>query len=534
MGDDFKFTAGQKNKIYNEQLKPLKLRISQILLYDTKVAIQLLQEYNELIENTPDNELMDKITELEFRITEYEKGQGKEKSFEDKSQTIISQIEELNTMSENLSLDDFEQEVSKLIENYKDKLGDYNFGDRDEIEDKIYELKAKLVMREVNELYPDNIDISKEDEIGLMMYLNKELNRMQQNKNPKVKSYIERVKYNLMSGPEALHNSETWKLLSYAQKEKFETETIITNKPLSQNTALSVIKKTRPQFNLMQKIVSIFSSKEPKLPLRAKDLGKISLDWLARYIPSNMLEAFERQRLSQEKRNPKKIYPIDSKSLIYWIMEQFENTDKMNGYVWNNDEMKFVRSKGIVMDDFLYLSKFDLNDFGDLILKIYKVVYDCELKTVNIEPDLKLPQCIDYADFIDKLMGTDFKGRLVSCMNLYCLNKNKIELTYENDYENFKKFCPLSAMFAKDYKVYKGLFESIEKIQQECRETKDAFWKEENQKREAFYKAQESEKTAETKERQFRNHIQLDVKINGEGLANTGDQKNQEENEKVR
>ena len=36
MGDDFKFTAGQKNKIYNEQLKPLKLRISQILLYDTK------------------------------------------------------------------------------------------------------------------------------------------------------------------------------------------------------------------------------------------------------------------------------------------------------------------------------------------------------------------------------------------------------------------------------------------------------------------------------------------------------------------
>ena len=109
MGDDFKFTTGQKNKIYNEQLKPLKLRISQILLYDTKSAITFLQEYNQLIENTPDNELMDKITELEFRITEYEKGQGKEKSFEDKSKTIIMQIEELNTMSENLSLDDFEQ-----------------------------------------------------------------------------------------------------------------------------------------------------------------------------------------------------------------------------------------------------------------------------------------------------------------------------------------------------------------------------------------------------------------------------------------
>ena len=320
MGDDFKFTAGQKNKIYNDQLKPLKLRISQILLYDTKAAITFLQQYNELIENTPDNELMDKITELEFRIAEYEKGQGKEKSFEDKSQTIISQIEELNTMSENLSLDDFEQEVSKLIENYKDKLGDYNFGDRDEIEDKIYELKAKLVMREVNELYPDDIDISKEDEIGLMMYLNKELNRLQQNKNPKVKSYIERVKYNLMSGPEAIHNSETWKLLSYAQKEKFETETIITNKPLSQNTALSVIKKTRPQFNLMQKIVSTFSSKffskDPKLPLSAKDLGKISLDWLAKYIPIDMVKDIENQRLEKEKRGTENEYRADSKSVI--------------------------------------------------------------------------------------------------------------------------------------------------------------------------------------------------------------------------
>lgn len=525
MGDDFKFTTGQKNKIYNDQLKPLKLRISQILLYDTKAAITFLQQYNELIENTPDNELMDKITELEFRIAEYEKGQGKEKSFEDKSKTIIIQIEELDTMSENLSLDDFEQEVSKLIENYKDKLGDYNFGDRDEIEDKIYELKAKLVMREVNELYPDNIDISIEDEIGLMMYLNKELNRLQQNKNPKAKSYVERVKYNLMSGAEALHNSETWKLLSYAQRERFETEITRTNQPSSQTTALSVIRKPRKRNNLMEKITSLFSSKDPKLPLRAKDLGKISLDWLAKNIPSNMLEAFERQRLIQEKRNPKIIYPIDSKSVIYWIMEQLENTDKIKG---------FVKSDVIAADDFWYLSKFDFNDFGDLILKIDSVLYNCEIRIVKIDPEMKLPQCIEYADFIDELMGTDFKKRLASCVNSYCLNKHKIELTYEKDYENLKKFVPPNKMFVKDYKkIYKRLFESFERIQQECRESRDAFLAEENQKREAFYKAQESEIQAESKEQQFRNRIQSDVeKINVEDLANTGEQKKREESKK--
>ena len=533
MGDDFKFTTGQKNKIYNEQLKPLKLRISQILLYDTKAAITFLQEYNELIENTPDNELMDKITELEFRITEYEKGQGKEKSFEDKSKTIIMQIEELNAMSENLSLDDFQQEVSKLIENYKDKLGDYNFGDRDEIEDKIYELKAKLVMREVNELYPDNIDISKEDEIGLMMYLNKELNRMQQNKNPKVKSYIERVKYNLMSGPESLHNSETWKLLSYAQKEKFETETIITNKPLSQNTALSVIKKTRPQFNLMQKIVSTFSSKffskDPKLPLSAKDLGKISLDWLAKYIPIDMVKDIENQRLEKENRDTENKYTPDSKSVIYWIMEKLEDPNKIEGYYWSFGYNKFFKfdKKLNYANKFL----FNIDDFGNMLFTRLEYVYK---QCVKIDPKMKLPQCLAYAELVDAIMKTSFGYCFCDCLEEYCSDNNKAELTYEKDGESLKYFCPSYAKYDKDrYKdLYKGILESFEMIQQECRETKDAFWEEENQKREAFYKAQKSEKTAETKEQQFRNRIQSDVKIKAEGIENTEEQKKREENPK--
>ena len=530
MGDDFKFTPGQKNKIYNEQLKPLKLRISQILLYDTKAAITFLQEYNELIENTPDNELMDKITELEFRITEYEKGQGKEKSFEDKSKTIIMQIEELNTMSENLSLDDFEQEVSKLIENYKDKLGDYNFGDRDEIEDKIYELKAKLITREVNEFYPDSIDISKEDEIGLMMYLNKELNRLQQNKNPKAKSYVERVKYNLMSGPEALHNSETWKLLNYAQREKFETEITRTNKPSSQTTALSVIKKPRKRINLLEKIISIFSSKDPKLPLKAKDLGKISLDWLAQYIPVDMVKDIENQRLEKENRDFENKYTPDSKSVIYWIMEKLEDSNKIEGYYWSRRDNKFLKFD----KDLNYSNnfRFNIDDFGNML---FTSVEDRSIsKCVKIDPKMKLPQCFVYMDLVDGIMDTFFAYRFCECLREYCLDNNKVELTYEQDSESLKYFCPSYAKYDKDhYKdLYKGILESFEKIQQECRETRDAFWAEENQKREAFYKAQESEKTTESKGQQFRHRIQSNVKIYEEDLTNTGEQRNQEETEK--
>ena len=530
MGDDFKFTPGQKNKIYNEQLKPLKLRISQILLYDTKAAITFLQEYNELIENTPDNELMDKITELEFRITEYENGQGKEKSFEDKSQTIISQIEELNTMSENLSLDDFHQEVSKLLESYKDNLGDYDFGDRDEIEDKIYELKAKLITREVNEFYPDSIDISKEDEIGLMMYLNKELNRLQQNKNPKAKSYVERVKYNLMSGPEALHNSETWKLLSYAQKEKFETETIRTNKPLSQTTALSVIKKPRPQFNLMQKIVSIFSSKNPKIPLRAKDLGKISLDWLAQYIPIDMVKDFENKRLEKENRDTEKKYQPDSKSVIYWIMEKLEDSNKIEGYYWSKRDKKFLKfDKDLNYEGDFH---FNIDDFGNMLF--VEDIYTS--KCVKIDSKMKLPQCLIYVDLVDEIMDTSFGYAFAMCLGKYCLFNNKAELTYERDGKSLKDSCPSYERFNIKYKdLYKGILKSFERIQQECRETRDAFWAEENQKREAFYKAQKSEKTAETKERQFRNRIQSqsDVgKINAEDLGKAGMQMKQEQTKK--
>ena len=148
---------------------------------------------------------------------------------------------------------------------------------------------------------------------------------------------------------------------------------------------------------------------------------------------------------------------------------------------------------------------------------------------------MKLPQCLAYAELVDAIMKTSFGYCFCDCLEEYCSDNNKAELTYEKDGESLKYFCPSYAKYDKDrYKdLYKGILESIEKIQQECRETKDAFWKEENQKREAFYKAQESEKTAETKERQFRNHIQLDVKINGEGLANTGEQKKQEKFKKV-
>ena len=38
MGDEMKYSEGQRNQIYEKYLRPLKLKISQILLYDTNAA----------------------------------------------------------------------------------------------------------------------------------------------------------------------------------------------------------------------------------------------------------------------------------------------------------------------------------------------------------------------------------------------------------------------------------------------------------------------------------------------------------------
>ena len=327
MGDDYKFTESQKNEIYNKYLKPLKLKISQIILYDTKGAVEFLQKYNELIENTPDAELMNKITELEVQLTSYEKGEGKQKSFNEKRKIIIGQIEELEQTSDNLSFADFEQEVANLTARYRENLKNYEFDDRDAIEEKLYQVKAKLIMRQVKEQYPERIELSPEDEMGLMVYISKELNRLGQNKNPKAKSYVERVKYNIMGGMEALHNSETWKLLSYAQRENFigeeqKAQKIAGTSVTPQTNALAVVKNTN-RGNFLQTISRMFS-KEPKLPLQVSDLKKINIDWLAQYIPQEMAEDLENKQLQEEGKNPEKRYVPDGKKVIYEVLDSLK------------------------------------------------------------------------------------------------------------------------------------------------------------------------------------------------------------------
>lgn len=152
MGDGIEFSEKQKNEIYVEYLKPLKLRISQILLYDEKSASEFLKKYNDLLENTKDNELLDKITDLEIEIGEYEKKIGKTKRFEEKSKAIISEIDDLIHNENKFSFDEFNEKVQSLLEKYKEDILGYSFKDRDIIEEKFDELRDQLTLRKVKEV----------------------------------------------------------------------------------------------------------------------------------------------------------------------------------------------------------------------------------------------------------------------------------------------------------------------------------------------------------------------------------------------
>ena len=175
-----------------------------------------------------------------------------------------------------------------------------------------------LIFKRVNQEYPEKIDIPKEDEIGIMIYLNREITRLQQSKNPKIKNYVEKIKYELMGGTEAIHNSEIWKVLSYAQRERFEEKE---ENPSKSKSLIYVKAKNNSVVNAKNRSIFSIFRKEPQIPLTERDLAKISIDWLAKYIPKDMLQELEADRNKEENNVRDKEYLPDPKAPIYEMIK---------------------------------------------------------------------------------------------------------------------------------------------------------------------------------------------------------------------
>ncbi len=483
MGDEIKYSEGQRNQIYEKYLRPLKLKISQILLYDTNAAADFLNKYNNLLQKTSDSELLDKITELELEIEQYEKTLGKEKNFQDKSSIIIGQVEELLYESEQLTLEEFEKEVHSLVQRYRENFSGYSLEERDSLEAKIYELQARLILKRVNQEYPEKIDISQEDEIGIMIYLNREITRLQQSKNPKIKNYVEKIKYELMGGTEAIHNSEIWKVLSYAQRERFEEKE---ENPSKSKSLIYAKAKNNSVVNAKNRSIFSIFRKEPQIPLTERDLAKISIDWLAKYIPKDMLQELEADRNKEEDNIRDKEYLPDPKAPIYEMIKSVTRFGIPNrkDYVLQdeNGSKIYIFIEDHLSSD-LYWTSIVMEAGSIQVVKNYST----HLEFKERGAPRHLNAILNLAQIIDRCFNTDFQQQLLREVKECWIEKTKKP------------------------RLFKQLEKSLYKMRNEYGRTKLDFFASEERKRENFY-------------RQYR--LQEWIKVNPEDLTNDNEKNN--------
>lgn len=458
MGEEEKiFSDVQRNVIYNEMLKPIKIKISQILLYDTEAAMKFLQRYNDIIKLTNEQDILSKISELEWDIGLYQKNDGLQKSFEYKSQSIIQQIKDMQVDGDRLSLEDLEKEFNRLKQTYKTTCQKYSFQARDTIEQQLYDLYGRVMVRRVREGDLDEIEIPKEDVAGLTIFMNNEIGKLSQNTNPQVQNAIERIKFKLMDEENAFQGDEIWKLLNYAQNQKFIGLNQLPrqlNQP--QITALAVVNKKK---GLVSRIKKVFQ-KEPQLPLQVEDLSKITLDWLAQHIPEDMLRKIEERRLKEEGRNPESKYLPDSKTAIYDFLsnppeiERFEY--EYEDEIGNKQKIVFSRWS---------------NQISLIPISLDKENRKRLTRTIYTDEGNPSQEMLRYAMFLDDILGTNFANDLARDYGEFIQNS---KTTYISKYS------------AKS-KLFKNLLKSYIRIAKVYVKTETKFRGNEEANRRAFY-----------------------------------------------
>lgn len=471
------FSDNQRNTIYEDMLKPIKLKISEILLYDTEAAMKFLQEYNAIIKLKQEKEMLSKISDLELQIDSYERNLGSIKSFEDKSDAILQQIKDMQTDGRKLSLEEYEDEFDRLNKTYKSMVSKYSFEDRDRIEQALYELYGNLMVRRVKEGSVDEVEIPEEDILGLTIYLNGQIDKLSENATPQVKNILERIKFKLMSGKEAFQDDEIWKLLSYAQGNKPNQvqETYMQGgKP--QVTALTIGKEKRGFLSSLKRRFS----KEPQLPLQEEDLDKITLEWLAKQIPESMCREYEEERLKQEGKTKNKVYIPDPRVVIFDALTESSYKEEFIFEDQYGCKQKITQ---------------DLYDYPHCTVELKPVEVDKENQekmTRNCEMTLDFYRLIKYVKLIDNVMQTNFLQVFMSQFMPIANKYNNKSMTSEFSVFNYLSFVNESdyclkkemPIFKKLYKGYSKILDEIKKLDLEVRD-------EDYGKRNKFYKENE-------------------------------------------
>lgn len=384
--------------------------------------------------------------------------------------------------SEKLNIEEFEKRLKTLVENYKENFSNYSFKEKDGIDEKIYELQAELILKKVQQNDLDKIEIDQEDEIGLMIYLNKEINRLQSNENFQAKNCVQKLKYNLMKGIDAVQNIETWKILRDAQNEEKTKEEIV-----PRSNELMVTDKFEDNRGIIRKFLESFFRKTPET-LTDSNLTKITIDWLAERVPQNVLEDWEKE-LEKDKNineNIKKYLP-DANAFVCDGIRKIDN-QKKHTFNINDDgvektviveegkrilagtckrdecsddkyctktKMKVITSNSEISDERLILAKWG-DDYWYYEGKKY--LLSTTEQTINL---------IGYAEILDRILGTNYRDRILHIYERAITTKDESELANSN--------------------LLKKIDDSFYKIQKEYEERAFNIFAQDEAKRQAFY-----------------------------------------------
>ncbi|MGN1326500.1 MAG: hypothetical protein ACI4VQ_00210 [Clostridia bacterium] len=490
--NEMSYTRNQKNIIYREMLQPLKLKISQILLYDTEAAIEFLNEYNEITKNANDfNEgIISRIADLEFKITQYENLRGSQKRIQGQTQAILQDIEELDSKNHQLTIDDFGDAFSTLQEKYKG-LENYDFHERDIIENKFHELQVTLISRLLQEKKDVSLEeiIQEQDRNGLSIAINGKINQFMQSEDFRVKNKAQKIRNIFMTNNVALYSRAMWQLLSELETGKI-SEANIFDTTLPSSTALTIAPK-RQDISPLQKISRLFS-KEPQLPLQIGDLKKINIDWLAKHIPQQMLEESEIERLQAEGKRTNRVFIPDARTPIYDMFaftgENDPKAEVRETKYWDYQiketllrksrlfKYKYIDNNGIEKT-FTIVKHHDYKEDGKeawtCISPDLEIISGSEKFTKSFADDYNLEKIIDYAQLIDKALGTNWTGSLLKEVEDFSVSENSY-IQFHND--------------SKELKIYRNLRSSYYRMKEEYERTKLDFRGIETARREKFYK----------------------------------------------
>lgn len=430
--EGYMYTDSQKEYIYLEMLKPIKLKISQIMLYDTEAAMRFLQAYNEIISQKEGSKIniLKQISELEFDINTYESSIGKQKKSEAQIQTVLYDINDLNARQHQLTREEFINQFSQLRKKYN-QLNKSDIKNIDVVDDKLYELQIMLICRCNKESEGPIIGgiILPDDKEGLNIAINRRINEWIQSEDIRLKNRAQKIINIMMTNSNALYSSELWELLDEMQQisHNEDKQAVYDSKGAQKSTDLAVVpNKDKKSF---KDRVAEFFGKKGKTPEKVSDLKKIDVDYLAQNIPLKLLEQFEMDRLKQGGKDTEKIFMPDPKTLIYRFASKCDWTNKKGKYTYLDN--KNINKKMVFESDRLF-EYMTIISAGQCTRK-YIDETNRWIKGDNWAA-YTVVDIINYAKFIDDVFDTNWQNRLLQEIEASFFEKanNSVDLGQKN------------------------------------------------------------------------------------------------------